>query len=111
MLVLHASSLVADSGARILANGGGGASGATKIGPGGNGSDPDPTMPLVPAPGGMAGGGRGGNGYAQSLAPTYGLDGASEEGGGGGGGGAGYIRSNQMLTNVITSPDPQIVLF
>lgn len=105
MIRLHAAAFSV-TGAKIVANGGGGAEGAGASG--GNGSDPDPTMPTQPALGGsnMASLGNGGNGFAGTTQATSGDIGAANVGGGGGGGGSGLIRTNLALTGATTSPAP-----
>jgi len=81
----------------ILANGGGGASGAPSTGSGMAGGEPDPRNPEAGAFGGLvvivSGSGRGGDGndttvpFAGATPPVP----VADIGGGGGGGGGGYI--------------------
>jgi len=103
MIVLHAATITATASAILVANGGGGASG-TDSGGGTPGSDPDPMMPLVPAPGG-AGQDDGGAGFAIGHAGQPGGDAAGGIlSGAGGGGGGGSIRANVTIGNITASP-------
>ena len=111
MIALHAKTSLTVAGAKIFANGGGGAEGGDKP------SDPDPGHdPLVTTPtvggargAGQAGaGGDGGNGAGGLTTADPGLQG--NEGGGGGGGGVGVIEvlSGQPLTGATVSPPPSL---
>jgi hypothetical protein len=113
MIVLHAAeTITGTAGAKVLANGGGGASGANGNAAGDSGDDPSVATPTTPANGGDVGNGAGtgGAGFAgaQNAQPGQGAGGARDTGGGGGGGG-GYIQSNVTLMNVTSSPAVTIV--
>ena len=111
MIVLYATSITTNMTSKLIADGGGGASGADGA-QGNDGSDPLLADVITPAPGGAAGfGGAGGNGYANGTAAQPGLDAPSgtSRGGGGGGGGAGYIRANVAITNARVSPPVDVV--
>lgn len=108
MIVLHAPVITAN-GAILVANGGGGGPGADGTGPG---AEPDPTMPTMPAVGGLSnGGGNGGAGYALGHPAGDGVDStaANTGAGGGGGGGAGYIQTSVAITSDITASPPIVV--
>ena len=89
---------VTDFMGTVLANGGGGSSGASADQFQMAGRDPDPSMPTRSANGGFTGGPGSGGGGAIFLGPgTDGMDGvngmqSSDIGGGGGGGGTGLFR-------------------
>ena len=109
MIVLHAPAITA-SGAILVANGGGGGPGADGTGPG---TEPDPSMPTVPAAGGISNnGGNGGAGYAVGHPAGDGVDstGSTTGGGGGGGGGAGYIQTSVAITSDLTTSPPVVVV-
>jgi hypothetical protein len=111
MLVLYAPS-ISGSGAKLVANGGSGSTGATNSSnPSPAGRDPDPTSPGTSATGvaGANGTGIGGSGYSTSAAAQPGGNSATGFGGGGGGGGGGYIQSNVAITGAITSPAVSLV--
>ena len=104
MIVLWVRSGFSANSAFFVANGGGAAAGgAASPMPDAPGADPDPTMPLAPATGGVVGGARGGNGYARGIAASAGAY-SVDHGGGGGGGGAGFILSNRMISSNSISP-------
>ena len=107
MIVLYANSITAAVGARMLANGGGAGAGGNNGGPMA-GKDPPPATPLTQAGStmGCGGCGVGGAGAAHNMPAQVGGDGGSSEGGGGGGGGLGYIRTNQLIQNIVSSPVP-----
>jgi hypothetical protein len=96
----------------MLANGGGGAEGGSDTAAGGNGQDPDITLPMLPALGGDSGSnsaGDGGAGAAATLAAANGRNAAAgSSGGGGGGGSVGVIRvlTGQQLAGNRISPPP-----
>ncbi len=117
MIVIHAAdTITATAGAKLIANGGGGASGASQAGAGADGSDPTTGAPTTPAPGGDQtgnGDGPGGAGGAAAIAAVNGTDaqatGGQRDTGGGGGGGVGYIQSNKTITNLTASPAITVV--
>jgi len=107
MIVLYSPTLTVNAAVVLIANGGGCAGGADSP-PGQRGTDGrDPSIlsPLQPADGGR----NGGKGYPATMNALDGTGGNNAGGGGGGGGGAGYIRSNQPLTGVVTSPAVDVV--
>ena len=106
MLMLYAPTINA-TGAVILANGGGAASGGDMNNDGRDGGDP--MQPITAAPGGQGPGGNGGNGGILTTGGSGGGGGANSQGGGGGGGGVGYIRSNVTLAGATASPAPDVV--
>jgi len=111
MIVMAAPSI--DVTGIMLANGGGGGEGSDNNTSGGNGQDPDLTLPTLPALGGDSGstsGGDGGAGAADTIAARNAMNAAagSSSGGGGGGGSVGVIRvlTGQQLTGSRISPPP-----
>ncbi len=88
------------SGARIMANGGGGSTGADNNTGATSGFDPTTTAAANVGLGGTisGSGGNGGNGWGGTTAAVSGFTGTSTEGGGGGGGGGGFIFANATLT-------------
>ena len=111
MIVLAAPSI--DVAGIMIANGGGGGEGSDNNTIGGNGEDPDFTLPTTPALGGeglSTSGGDGGAGAADTLAARNAMNaaGGSGSGGGGGGGSVGVIRvlTGQQLAGSRISPPP-----
>lgn len=104
MIVLDAASIMFSGS--LFANGGGGGGGADVSNPGAAGSDP--TMALVPAPGGNSAGigGSGGSGAYSTFSGFAGGVGNIDGGGGGGGGGVGVIQvlSGQTLSGNVSPP-------
>jgi hypothetical protein len=113
MIVLHATeTITAMAGAKLMANGGGAASGANNNAVGDFGDDPSVGTPTTPAAGGDAGNnaGTGGAGFAGSTnAGTGQSAGGARDTGGGGGGGGGFIQSNMTISNMTASPSVTVV--
>ncbi len=110
LIALYATTVTAQAGAYLMANGGGGASGTDASSGQAAGGDPSAITPTIPAKGGAAmTNGNGGDGFAGITAPTTGL-GASGVGGGGGGGGAGAILLSKKVSAGLTA-SPAAVLW
>ncbi len=103
MIVLYAPDITGNG--RLLANGGGGASGSAN-GTGTAGNDPNTTMPLVQAAqvSGPSQCCTGNVGYAGQMDAGPGGGGASGQSGGGGGGGGGFILTNKPLGSMVSPP-------